>query len=152
MPPSLRTTMTPRSLHRLQCLIAGLMVVVAGTAAAQSTHKAGAAARKGTLPSAAATPAARVPLLMTAVTARDGGAATMVPRPEPRGFGQARLHDSIDPALSDVSASTLTARLKNAPRAASPWRGTMRFELSSREQLIIKPRPRRVTIAYQATL
>jgi hypothetical protein len=94
----------------------------------------------------------RAPLLSSSTTGRSGPAASVLAPPAARSFGQAQRHDSLDPVGSGVHGSTLTGRLKNAPRSASPWRATMRFELSSREQLIIKPRPRRVTIAYQATL
>jgi hypothetical protein len=142
--------MNPQTVRSLQCLLAALWMAAAGSTAAQSAGHQGPSARRATTP---ATPLnTRAPLLSSTVAARSGVAASVLAPPAARGFGQAQRHDGLDPSGSGVYGSTLTARLKSAPRSASPWRATMRFELSSREQLIIKPRPRRVTIAYQATL
>jgi hypothetical protein len=134
----------------LQCLVATVLAAATASAVAQATGVEAPGARRAATLTAPLT--TRTPLLATSTTGRSGPAASVLAAPAARGFGQAQLHDSLDPAGSGVHGSTLSARLKSGPRSASPWRATMRFELSSREQLIIKPRPRRVTIAYQATL
>jgi hypothetical protein len=135
----------------LQCTLAWLGVIAATGAAAQGAGNESSAARRSTMTMAAGS-TLRTPPLAAAVSRRPNTNASVLVRPDAQGFGQARLHDVDDPLSEGPRGSTLTARLNNAPRAASPWRATMRFELSSREQLIIKPRARRVTIAYQATL
>jgi hypothetical protein len=135
----------------LQCTLAWLGVIAATGAVAQGAGNESSAARRSTVPMAAGS-TLRTPPLAAAVSRRPSAGVSVLVRPDAQGFGQARLHDVDDPLSEGPRGSTLTARLNNAPRAASPWRATMRFELSSREQLIIKPRARRVTIAYQATL
>jgi hypothetical protein len=142
--------MNPNAARCLPCLVAALLTAATASAAAQGSGQDAPGARRA---AASAAPLnTRVPLLSSSAAARSGPAASVLDPVPARGFGQAQRHDSLDPLDSGVHGSTLTARLKNGPRSVSPWRATMRFELSSREQLIIKPRPRRVTIAYQATL
>jgi hypothetical protein len=150
MPPSRRTTMNPHPARSLPCLLAALWMAAAGSVAAQSAGSEGPAARRAATPTLPLN--TRTPLLSSSAVARSGPAASVLVQPAVRGFGQAQLHDGFDASGSGVHGSTLTARLKNGSRSPSPWRATMRFELSSREQLIIKPRPRRLTIAYEATL
>jgi hypothetical protein len=142
--------MTPHPARCLPCVVAALLTAAPASAAAQGAGNDTAGARRAAALAAPLT--SRTPMLSNSIAARSGPSASVLTQGTARGFGQAQLHDSLDPAGSGVPGSTLTARLKNGPRSVSPWRATMRFELSSREQLIIKPRPRRVTIAYQATL
>jgi len=136
----------------LQCTLAWSGAVAATLAIAQAPGNETAAARRSTVPLAGGTTLRSQTTLAAAVSRRPNNVASVMAQPDAQGFGQARLHDADDPFSDGPRGSTLTSRLNNAPRAASPWRATMRFELSSREQLIIKPRARRLTIAYQATL
>jgi hypothetical protein len=46
----------------------------------------------------------------------------------------------------------LASRLNSAPRSAPAWRDALRFELSQRSQLVVRPRRGRVSIAIQSTL
>ena len=135
----------------LQCMLAWSGVIAATAAVAQGGGNEASAARRSTVPLAAGS-TLRTPQLAAAVSRRPNAGTSVLVRPDAPGFGQARLNDVDDPLSEGPRGSTLTARLNNAPKAASSWRTTMRFELSSREQLIIKPRARRLTIAYQATL
>jgi hypothetical protein len=60
-------------------------------------------------------------------------------------------HGLLQPQVQ--AAGTLAQRLQKLPRGDStPWRGTVRVDLSQSTRLVIKPRPGRVSIAWHATL